>query len=336
MSDEILHTKPDVESCYIAAQTMRTKIQNSFHEVPIEAHVSLRDSLLEHIQGVDEQTNAVIVTQLSLALADLVLQMPEWRNAVPDLVAKLQHQRPWALLEILVVLPEEVGSRHLRLGANRRNEVIDELKASAALVDEFLKTCVVMQQNNHQYKLNAFKCLTSWLGIGAIPLEGIDNNVVFHEALRSLANIQGEYAMTHEVASDVVIALLVRLEEVDNANDMTGLELSIFTLVRKLEEPYHLAVASEDIEKALNLCRVFTELGETFLSKMMLYTQGPHFAVSILDNVLICCGHPDYEIPDITFGLWYRLSEELYQRNDDHLTNLFRPYIERLINALCR
>ncbi len=314
---------------------MRTKIQNSFHEVPVEAHISLRDSLLEHIQGVDEATNAVIVTQLSLALADLILQMPEWKNAVPDLVTRLQHQRPWALLEILVVLPEEVSSRHLRLGANRRNEILEELKTASGIVNDFLNACVSVQTNNYQYKLNAFKCLTSWLQIGAIHLEGIDNNVVLHEALRSLANVQ-EYSMTHEAASDCVIALLVRLEEVDNANDMTGLELSVFTLVRKLEEPYHLCVASEDLEKALNLCRVFVELGETFLSKMMLYTQGPHFAVSILDNVLICCGHPDYEIPDITFNLWYRLSEELYQRNDDHLTNLFRPYIERLINALCR
>ena len=65
-------------------------------------------------------------------------------------------------------------------------------------------------------------------------------------------------------------------------------------------------------------------------------TQTGHFAVEIFDCVLICCGHPDYEIPDITFNLWFRLSEELYQRNDDRLTNSFRPYIERLINALAK
>ena len=31
-----------------------------------------------------------------------------------------------------------------------------------------------------------------------------------------------------------------------------------------------------------------------------------------------------------------RLSEDLYQKNDDSLNNIFRPYIERLINSLCR
>ena len=99
------------------------------------------------------------------------------------------------------------------------------------------------------------------------------------------------------------------------------------------------------MEKCLNLCRVFTELGETMLNKIVSHppttntqtgqTTG-HFAVAIFDCVLICCGHPDYEIPDITFNLWYRLSEELYQRNDDILTHSFRPYIERLINALAK
>ena len=119
----------------------------------------------------------------------------------------------------------------------------------------------------------------------------------------------------------------------------------IFTSVRNLEEAYHLSVAHEDMEKCLNLCRVFTELGETMLNKIVSHPPianaqsgqiNGHFAVAIFDCVLICCGHPDYEIPDITFNLWYRLSEELYQRNDDRLTNSFKPYIERLINALAR
>ena len=73
------------------------------------------------------------------------------------------------------------------------------------------------------------------------------------------------------------------------------------------QEPYHLCVAHEDLDKSLNLCRVFTELAETFLVKMVNFNPAtPHFAITILDNILICCGHPDYEIPDITFNFWYR------------------------------
>ena len=43
---------------------MRQKIQTKFHEVPKEAHESLRDSLLEHLQNVDEQMSPAILTQL--------------------------------------------------------------------------------------------------------------------------------------------------------------------------------------------------------------------------------------------------------------------------------
>ena len=54
-------------------------------------------------------------------------------------------------------------------------------------------------------------------------------------------------------------------------------------------------------------CRIFTELAETFLAKMLSFDPStPHFAITILDNLLVCCGHPDYEIPDITFNFWYR------------------------------
>lgn len=114
VADELLHHKKDLESCYFAAQTMRTKIHQSFHELPLEAHSSLRDSLLEHISQINEGTNTVIVTQLSLALADLALQMPSWQRPTIDLINKFSQSHLWPLLEIMTVLPEELESRSVR------------------------------------------------------------------------------------------------------------------------------------------------------------------------------------------------------------------------------
>ena len=58
---------------------------------------------------------------------------------------------------------------------------------------------------------------------------------------------------------------------------------------------YQAAVAEEDLEKRLNLCRVFTELGETFLMKIVSSPlHAPHFSLPILDMVLMCCQHPGY------------------------------------------
>lgn len=93
---------------------MRSKIQQSFHELPLDAHISLRDSLLEHISQITEHTNSVIVTQLCLALADLALQMTTWQGASIDLINRYSQTNLWPLLEILTVLPEELESRSVR------------------------------------------------------------------------------------------------------------------------------------------------------------------------------------------------------------------------------
>ena len=45
----------------------------------------------------------------------------------------------------------------------------------------------------------------------------------------------------------------------------------------------------------------------------------------------------NYEkVAEVTFGFWYKLSEDLYHANDDNRTVKFKPYIERLISAVCR
>ena len=50
--------------------------------------------------------------------------------------------------------------------------------------------------------------------------------------------------------------------------------------------------------RILNYTRIFTELGESFLEKMIIGSgpNQPHYAVKILDLVLACVGHHDYEV----------------------------------------
>ena len=57
-----------------------------------------------------------------------------------------------------------------------------------------------------------------------------------------------------------------------------------------------MSVASEDIVKAINFCRVFTELGESLLFRIVHNSapQTPYFATSVFEsiltwNVVQCC-----------------------------------------------
>ncbi|KAK7866974.1 hypothetical protein R5R35_006810 [Gryllus longicercus] len=334
VADEMLREKRDLESCYFAAQTMRSKIQYSFLELPQEAHISLRDSLVEHIGQVNDATNTVIVTQLCLALADLALQMSSWQSPVLDLINQFGGKHLGPLLEILTVLPEEVNSRSLRLGANRRNEIILSLGMASGTVIQFLKSCLSNSGDNTQIHIKILRCFTSWISIQAITLADVSENIVIAHAFNVLANHQSTPGV-HEAATDCLCALLQCLE--DN-NNQQSLELQLFTGVMALEESFHLSVAHEDQDKSMNYCRIFTELAESFLEKIVNGSTAneAHYAIKILNLVLTCVGHHDYEVAEITFNLWYRLSEELYQKNSEPLISMFKPYVERLIESLCR
>ncbi|KAE8750021.1 hypothetical protein FOCC_FOCC003145 [Frankliniella occidentalis] len=332
ISNELLQQQHDLESCYFAAQTMRTKIQLSFHELPVDVHESLRDSLISHIRQVTDTTNTVIVTQLCLALADLALQMSTWTAPVSYLINHFQHNL-WPLLETLTVLPEEVNSRTLRLGSNRRQEILNDFQNSSPAVLQFLKACLTNGGENPQIHIRILRCFSSWVSIQAITLSEVLENIVVVHAFQILSNPSSPSGL-HEAASDCVCALLLCLEE---NNDQPQLEQHLFQGVMSLEEAYHQSVATEDQEKSMNYCRIFTELAESFKQKMVAgcTPSRTHFALKILDLVLTCVGHHDYEVAEITFNLWYRLSEELYVKNLDTLTVVFKPYVERLIAALC-
>ncbi|CAB3372965.1 Hypothetical predicted protein [Cloeon dipterum] len=334
IADAMLHEKKDLESCYFAAQTMRTKVQLNFNELPRESHESLRDSLMEHISQVSEQTNVVIVTQLCLAMADLALQMTSWQNPIEDLIHKYSQTNMWPLLEILTVLPEEVNSRLLRLGANRRNEVTAELSNHSKIVLEYLKACLAQGSNNHQLNIKVLKCFTSWISIQAITLADIPDNPIVSQAFTILLSHEAPFNM-HDSATDCICALLQHLEDNNNQQE---LEMQIVDAVVRLDSSYHMTVAEESTEKSINYCRIFTELSEAMLDKIISgsSTGKPHFAIGVLDLVLMCVGHHDYEVAEITFNLWYRLSEELYVKNKEDLNAVFSPYVERLIVALCR
>uniref|UniRef100_A0AAG5CVM2 Transportin-3 n=1 Tax=Anopheles atroparvus TaxID=41427 RepID=A0AAG5CVM2_ANOAO len=334
IADELLQQKHDLNSCTFAAQTMRNKIQNSFHELPVTAHESLRQSLLEHISHITLETKSVIVTQLSLALADLALLMSSWRKPVATLLERFSNNQHmmYALIELLTLIPEEVNSRHLRLGANRRKEILLELESDSTLVGEYLTMCLMNGNESELLRAKILKCFTSWVQISAFKLPEIRDSMIIVYCFQLLSNANTSPDL-HELATDSLCSLLHLME----LNETLGeLDEKLFNGILCLEEAYNASVTSEDLDKSMNFCRLFTVLVESNLVRMVAFSEkeSPHYSVKSLDLVLNCVGHYDYEVAEITFNMWYRLSEDLYHRNNYLLTAHFKPYVERLIAAL--
>lgn len=337
IADELLSQKRDLHSCYFAAQTMRNKIQNSFHELPEGSHESLRDSLVAHIVQITSETEPTIVTQLCLALADLALLMSSWPNPIMELIERLSPNPAsiWPLIVVMTLIPEEINSRYLRLGANRREEIYRQLENNSRVVCELLTACMANCQHDEKLSMKVIKCFTAWLGVHAISTADIANNCIVLQCFHLLNAQATTEAALHDAAADCLCALFQSIEE---KNDNAELEMQLFSSVLQLENAYHMAVAHEDLEKAMHFGRLFTVMAETFLPKIVQVNANgePHYTLKSLDLVLNCVGHYDYEVTEITFNLWYRLSEELYQKNSDPLTLLFQPYVQRLIGALYR
>lgn len=322
---------------------MRNKIQSSFHELPADAHESLRDSLITHIAQITDETEPTIVTQLCLALADLMLLMSSWPNPIGELIEKLGPQPAsiWPLIVILGLIPEEINSRYLRLGANRRQEVYTHLENHSHTVCELLTACMTNLPPTHKLTAKVIHCFTAWLGVHAVAIGDIANNSIVAHCFHLLNDADTDVKL-HEVAADCLCTLLQFMEEmsgptVDQAQ--LDLEQQCYAGVMMLENAYQMSVAHEDLERANNICRVFTVLSESFLQRIVNDSIGdgkPHYALKSLDLVLNCVGHYDYELTEITFNLWFRLSEELYQKNKDELLEMFQPYVQRLIGALYR
>ncbi|KAG8187901.1 hypothetical protein JTE90_001664 [Oedothorax gibbosus] len=335
IADELLQQRGDLESCYFAAQTMRTKVQFSFQELPAESHASLRDSLLNHISHVNNETSPVILTQLCLALADLALQMPSWKSPVNDLISRFGSNSQYVstLLEILTVLPEEINSRHLRLGANRRTQVSENFCQVAPQVLLLLSSYVQsMSQNDPSVLKKVFLCLGSWFTVKGLQTSDQALHVLLNYIFQVLVN-PDSHSNLHNAASDALCSALLVVEDTVNHQVLSTI---LFQGVYTFVEAYNISVAREDTDKSVNYCRIFTELAESFLEEMIATPNVGFGNLQTLDLLLICAGHHDFELAEISFNVWYRLSEALYKRNDDALNSIFEPYIQRLIIALCR
>lgn len=336
IADELLQQRRDLQSCLFAAQTIRNKIQNSFHELHSNDHAPLRDSLLAHISQITIDTSPVIVTHLCLAMADLALLMSEWVDPVRALIERLSGNENsiWPLINVITLIPEEINSRHLRLGANRRDEIQTQLEANSKMVLQLLVASLSEYSQNNPIKvMHVLKCYTSWICIHAIDVREPSTDVIILKSLSTLSDNDTDNKL-HDAASDLLCAFLQCIENID----APVLESEMFTNIGQLKDAYNMAVANEDIDKVMNYCRLFSQLAESFLDKIIRLDarQQPHYAIKSLDMVLHCIGHYDYEVAALTFSLWYRLSEELYQKNQDMLSVHFRPYIERLLTGLYR
>lgn len=160
---------------FFAAQTLHNKARTSFHELPSEAWIPLRDSIVEHIKR-HETISKVVRTQLSLALVLVSIQMSSWHSFVPYFFEsfvggeEIQMNKAMCLLDILTVVPEEACDEFACIGHDRQKDVEMEIVRHNQHVLDFLTKMLqhAMEPRNVVVQNNVFRCLQSWIKFGKI------------------------------------------------------------------------------------------------------------------------------------------------------------------------
>jgi transportin-3 len=158
---QLLHSDAiGMEAQYFCSNTLRSKLERDFEELPPEAIPQLKQSLVQLLLKFSHGPPPVR-TQLCLAMAALVAHLPstEWiirgntdsfttGGAVGWLTEQLTTNQPLevstqVMLELLLVLPEQSAGGHLSsVRPERRREVEEEMISAAPQAINILTSCL--------------------------------------------------------------------------------------------------------------------------------------------------------------------------------------------------
>jgi transportin-3 len=168
--------------------------------------------------------------------------------------------------------------------------------------------------------------METWLHYGNIPPAQLAQNPLLVATFDALAC---------DELFDVVIDVLVTVFRVYNSDDanMPVVQL-VVPRVMTLAARFRQAVADEDIDVARGLCRVFTEMAESFMELLVQPVEMNQLAV--VEMVMECTSHPDPEIYAIPFNFWYRFLMRMDKLQEPHKAAVVTKYtacLSRLVDC---
>ncbi|KAJ6219384.1 hypothetical protein RDWZM_005196 [Blomia tropicalis] len=324
IADQLLIKRLDYESCYFAAQTLKTKIQYNFGELPPEAVDSLKNSVIAHLVNIDEK---VIQTQLGLSITYIFFKNLNWINPIEELSTTLPKSK---FLEILICIAQEFEENRptLKMSKQRHHQIKEYLSKHFPNVIELLKAFRLESINfdpliQEHMAIKFFSCFDSWL-IFATK----DHLAVIEPILQIIFSYLNNHQCPNDVHEKVSDALCKVIYHCEAHSTFSDLRIVVMNEIFKLDSAYENAILKEDSEKLIDLARIYTQLGNSTLECIV------HEQVDgkILNLILKCVGHYEFEVAATTFSFWYNLTEVLFKSGSIK----FHPFLNLLLSSLTR
>ncbi|KAI4163349.1 MAG: hypothetical protein LQ342_003084 [Letrouitia transgressa] len=285
-----------IETKLFAATTLKGKIIYDLDQVPRESLTALRDTILTLLSSFLEGPRP-IRTQLCVCLANLAIQMLEWKNVISQIASALGNAVD-CILEFLKILPEEVTEgRKINLTeeelATRTQELLEQNAAQVlAMLTQFSQSSASAAANPR-----LFECTTSWLR--EIPVADIVRTPLFDTVINALS-IDASF----DAAVDCVCTMLRDTREVDESMEVIQI---MYPRILSIRPKITQTAASGDLNAFRGITRVFAEAAEAWV---VMIARLPAEFRGLVESVLECCAQDqDRDAVALTFLFWYEFKQ---------------------------
>ncbi|KAJ2776621.1 Nuclear import receptor [Coemansia javaensis] len=303
-----------LEPKLFAAQTLRNKVISSFGELGEQGALSLRDSVVAHLRNARSGPQP-LVTQLCLALADLAVQLEAWEDPFGDMTRGFlsDPQSVSCLLEFLAVLPEEALNERIMLTtelyAQRSAKLLTQ---RAGDLIQLLVQCLQQPDLQADAHTRVLVCFTSWLKNGEITLAMIQDTPLVE---LSFAALKAEDSAVFDTAVDAICGIIYETH-VDRDDEPGVMQMKTAAVERQLVPQLAavaaqmrtdaLVVADGDEERMQGYCRVFTEAGEAWVSRIVV-------AIGVFEPLVAaladCMRFDSLDVIAMMFDFWSTLAD---------------------------
>ncbi|GMY24089.1 transportin MOS14 isoform X1 [Fagus crenata] len=310
VADNLLHdATSNLETLIFCSQTLRSKVQRDFEELPSEAFRPLRDSLNTLLKKFHKGPPKVR-TQISIAVAALAVYVPaeDWGdggivNWLRDEMKSHPEYIP-GFLELLTVLAEEVYNYKIAARPERRRQFEKELTSQMEVALSILTACLSISELKEQV-LEAF---ASWLRLK----HGITGSVLASHplVLTALSSLNSE--PLSEASVNVISELIHYTAAGSSGGVAVQMPLIQVLVPQVMSLKAHLKDSSKDEEDVKAIARLFADMGDSYVE---LIATGSGESMLIVNALLEVASHPEYYIASMTFNFWHSLQVILTKRD---------------------
>lgn len=289
----------DDQAKLFAATTLKGKIVFDFYQLPRESLPQLRDSIIS-LLGTYAKGPKPIRTQLCVCLANVAIQMLEWKDVLSTVVSALgsDPNSIACVLEFIHVLPEEVTQgRKINLAEDElQARTIELLEDNAQQVLQLLGQYAGSSEAASKDPL-LMSCITSW--VAEVQVNDVVNSPLMDVIMNAL-----QADTSFEEAVETMCAIFRETREVDETMSTIN---SLYPRLAALQPRIKVCAEEEDWDTFKGITRVFAEAGEAWV---VLIAREPQQFRPLVESVLECCARDiERDALSQTFNFWFEIKQ---------------------------